>query len=143
MNPTQKYSNITKLGVITTPYGGSTTQEGDHPGIDIANKMGAPVPALKDGVIVGTDTGHVQGENNFGNSVVLKDKEGNIHRYSHLNAANVRPGQQVSKGDQIGEFGNTGAAYSKSGLGDGTNLDIRIVNAYGKYKNPLTYIRNV
>ena len=143
MNPTQKYSNITKLGVIPTPYGGSTEQEGNHPGIDIANKMGAPVPALKDGVIVGTDMGHAHGENNYGNSVILKDREGNVHRYSHLNDAMVKPGQQVSQGQEIGTFGNTGAAYSKSGQGDGTNLDVRIVNAYGKYKSPLTYLRNL
>lgn len=142
-NPTQRYKNITKLGVITTPYKGVTTQEESHPGVDVANNKGAPVPALADGVIVGTANGHKQGENNFGNSVLLKDRMGNIHRYSHLNLAQVKPGQVVRQGQQIGEFGNSGATYSKSGKGDGTNLDIRIADAYGKYKNPMSYIRKI
>lgn len=143
MNPRQKYNNITKLGRLTTPYNGTTKQEEKHPGIDIANVKGAKVPALEDGVVIGAVNGHKQGEKNFGNSVLLKDRKGNIHRYSHLNKAQVVPGQVVVRGQQVGEFGNSGAAYSKSGKGDGTNLDIRIVNAYGKYKNPTSYVNRI
>lgn len=140
MNPSQKYKNISSLGHITTPFGGATNQEGFHPGVDIANKTGTPVPATTDGVVVGADYGHKNGENNYGNNIKIKDRQGNIHQFSHLNAGFVKPGQTVQKGQPVATMGATGAAYSPSG-GDPTNLDYRIVDLYGKYKNPLTYLK--
>lgn len=140
--PTKRYKNITKIGVITVPYGGQTTQEDFHPAIDIANKTGTKIPAFRDGIVVKSENGHVQGENNFGNTAWIKDREGNIHQYNHLNRSFVVPGQQVKRGQEIAEMGATGAVYSPSG-GDATNLDYRIVNAYGKYKNPMLYLNNI
>lgn len=139
--PTQKYNNLTKLGRLTTPFGGSTNQEATHPGIDISNKMGTPIPSTTDGVVVGADYGHVNGENNYGNSIKIKDHQGNVHQYSHLMGGNVVPGQQVKRGQPVATMGNSGASYSASGKGDGVHLDLRIVDLYGRYKNPLTYLR--
>lgn len=131
---------FTPNGRITTPFGGSTTQEPFHPAVDIANKMGTPIPSTVKGVVTMADYGHKQGENNFGNSVIVTDADGNQHRYSHMNQGYVKMGQPVAQGQPIGEFGNTGATYSPSGMGDGTNLDYRIVDAYGQYKNPMLYL---
>lgn len=139
--PTKRYKNITKLGVITTPYGGTTTQEKFHPGIDIANFNGTPIPAFEGGTVVKSENGHVQGENNFGNTAWIRDKNGNVHQYNHLNKSLVVPGQQVEKGQQIAEMGRSGAVYSPS-KNDPTNLDYRVVSAYGKYKSPLLYLSN-
>lgn len=135
-NPQSKFKN---LGVITVPFGGKTEQEDFHPGIDIANESGTPIPAMTQGVVIKAEDGHVQGENNFGNTVEIKDAEGNIHQFHHLGNINVKPGQRVEDGQQIATMGASGATYSPSG-GDATNLDYRIVNAYGRYLNPLTYL---
>jgi len=140
-NPLQKFKKL-GLGVVTVPFGGKTNQEQFHPGVDLANDKGTPIPATVDGVVTDTDSGHVQGENNFGNSVTIKDMEGNSHEFHHLGRINVKPGQGVKKGQIFSEMSNSGATYSESGQGDGTCLDYRIVSAYGKYINPMTYLNN-
>lgn len=139
-NPLNKFKN---LGVLTTPYGAKTLEENFHPGVDFANKMGTPIPTFVDGTVTKVDAGHVNGENNFGNTLEIKDMNGNTHQFHHLQNINVKPGQQVQKGQIVSSMGNTGASYSPSGKGDGTHLDYRIVTAYGRHKNPLTYLRNL
>lgn len=123
------------------PYGGATKYEKFHPAVDVANNSGTPIPAFSGGTVVKTDLGHKQGENNYGNSVIIQDDQGNKHRYSHLHRAYVSPGQRVHGGQPIGQMGATGSAYSPSG-GDPSHLDYRVVSAYGKYKNPLPFIAN-
>lgn len=139
-NPSNRFKN---LGTVTVHWGGKTRDESFHPAVDVANKLGTPIPATTHGVIEHVDDGHKQGEQNFGNSVILKDAAGNRHQYNHLHKISVRPGQLVRKGQNIGTMGNSGATYSPSGKGDGTHLDYRIVSAYGKYKNPMTYLKNL
>lgn len=139
VNPLSKFKN---LGVMTVPYGGETTQENFHPGVDFANDIGTPIPAMVDGQVVEAESGHVRGENNFGNSVTIRDANGDNHQFHHLHTVGVKPGQMVRKGEQVATMGNTGATYSQSGKGDGTHLDYRIVSAYGQYKNPMMYLQN-
>ena len=141
IRPTQKFPGLTKLGVITTPFGGDTTQEKGSPGVDIANKIGTKIPTTTPGVVTDVSYGHKPGENNYGNYVIVTDPNGDQHRYSHLNRGYVSVGQKVGAGKPIGELGNTGATYSASGQGDGANLDYRIVDKYGRYKNPMTYLK--
>lgn len=141
-SPQGRFKNL-GLGVLTVPYGGKTAEEAVHPGVDFANDKGTPIPATVDGQVVKAEGGHVQGENNFGNTVEIKDSEGNTHQFHHLQNIGVKPGQQVAKGQQVATMGNSGATYSPSGQGDGTHLDYRIVSAYGKYVNPMTYIKNM
>ena len=133
MNPNL---NLRQIGNVTTPFGGSTRGEAFHPGIDIANRTGTPVPAFADGTIqsVGPTS------NGMGNIVTLKDNGGNTHQYGHLQGAIVKPGQVVKKGQQIAKMGATGNSYSPTG-GDPSHLDLRIANAYGRWKNPMTYLR--
>ena len=139
-NPLKKFKN---LGNVTVGYGDKTEQEQFHPGIDIANEQGTPIPAFADGVVTKTDGGHVQGENNFGNTVEIKDSQGSTHQYHHLQNINVSPGERVRQGQAVATMGNSGATYSSGGQGDGTNLDFRIVSAFGKYKHPLIYLKNL
>lgn len=133
MNP-RKYNNLKRPGVVTTSFGGKTRGEANHPGVDFANKGGTPVQALANGVV--TSTG--QTRNGMGNVVTLKDEEGNTHYYSHLQGANVKPGRRVKKGEQIARMGKSGNVYSPTNS-DPTHLDVRIVSAFGKYQNPMTY----
>lgn len=132
----------TKLGVVTTPWGGETAQEAVHPGVDIANKKGTRIPAFAGGRVLETITGRKPGENNYGNSVIIEDAKGQLHKYSHLDNVGVAPGQKVKTGEQIATMGDSGATYSPSG-GDPSNLDYRIVNAYGEYVNPTSYLKKV
>jgi len=138
-NPNKKFIN---LGAITVPYGGQTEQEAVHPGVDVAAEEGTPIHAPVDGMVVNADGGHVQGENNFGNTLELKDAEGQTHQFHHLQNILAKPGQQIRKGQPVATLGNSGATYSPSGS-DPSNLDYRIVDAYGRYKNPLNYVRNL
>lgn len=137
-NPNTRFKNV--LGNMTVPFGGKTEQEDFHPGIDYANQMGTPIPATVDGTIVKAESGHKQGDNNFGNTVEIKDQNGDVHQFHHLQKIGVKPGQLVRKGEVVATMGNTGATYSQSGKGDGTHLDYRIVTAYGKYKDPTPYL---
>lgn len=134
---TGKYNNLRVPGKITTPFGGQTRGEAMHPGVDFANKEGTPIPAFADGVV--TDVG--MKNNGMGNVVTLRDNNGDTHQYGHLQGSLVQPGARVRKGQPIAKMGKTGNVYSPSG-GDPTHLDIRIVSAYGKYKNPLTYLKS-
>lgn len=132
-------TNQTNLGVVTTPFGGSTRGEGFHPGIDIANTIGTQIPAFRGGKVVEVSTGKKQGDNAFGNYIIVKDENGNKWRYSHLKDEYVRLGQNISEGSSLGSMGNSGATYSRSG-GTGSHLDLRVTNAYNKYVNPTRYV---
>jgi len=132
MNPRQRFSN---LGNITTPFLGRTRDETQHKGVDFANRNGTPIPAFSDGVITSVGTTN----NGMGNVVTLKDKGGNTHQYGHLHSSLVKPGQVVKKGIPIAKMGDSGNSYSPNG-GDSSHLDIRISDAYGRWKNPLKYI---
>lgn len=128
------------LGQVTVPYGGNTRYESYHPGVDIANKIGTPVSSFSPGTVVDVKTGQSQGMPGFGNYIVVEDSLGNKWRYSHLNKALVKVGQNIAAGTQIGEMGNTGSTYSVSG-GTGSHLDLRIKDIYGRYINPSQLIK--
>ena len=129
------------LGTVTTPYKGSTRYEKVHPGIDIANKIGTKIPSFTPGKVTEVVGGHKQGDKGYGNYVIVTDADGQKHRYSHLNKAFVRVGQEVKRGSVLGGMGNTGQSYSTSG-GTGSHLDYRIRDMYNKYVNPMTFINN-
>lgn len=129
---------LSKLGTMTTPYLGTTKFEpSGHLGVDIANKFGTPIPSLTGGEVV--ESGNAGG---FGRSVVIRDQQGNLLRYSHLYQNFVPVGTKVTSGQQIGTMGYSGSTYSRNQPNNpvaGTHLDLRIKSAANKYLNPLTY----
>lgn len=129
-----------RLGKITAGYGAPTEQEAAHGGVDIAAASGTPIKAPVDGVVTKVDGGHQQGENNFGNQVELRDMNGKTHQFNHLQNIVPQKGQRIRKGQVVATLGATGAVYSPSGS-DPSNLDYRIISAYGKYQNPTEYAR--
>ena len=141
----EKYKNLNKvkLGKVTTPWNGKTRYENKHKGIDIANAPGTPIPAFEGGKVIGVKPGQKPGDNGYGNSILIRDKFGNTHRYSHLKDILVKPGEEVPKKKVIATMGDTGSAYSPTSNkpGAGTHLDIRIVDAFGRYKNPSKYLK--
>jgi len=132
--------NASQLGSVSVPYGGSTKYEKFHPGIDIANKIGTALPSFTGGKVKEVVTGKKQGSPGYGNYIIVEDKYGNKHRYSHLAKSYVKIGQPVTRGSVIGAMGNTGQTYSLSG-GTGSHLDYRIRDAYNKYVNPSRFLK--
>jgi len=126
-------TELSSLGTMTTPYGGSTRYEKFHPAIDLAAPTGTAIPSLTGGTVT-----EAKNSPAFGNTVVVQDSEGNYLRYSHLNKDWVEVGDSVTKGQQIGEMGATGNVYSTSG-GDPSHLDLRIYNSAKQYFNPSEY----
>lgn len=136
---TDQGADLRKLGPTTTRYGGATRGEAQHPGVDTAMPIGKPIPSLRSGTVVKVDQGHVQGEqHSYGNRVGVRDAQGNTWYYSHLDRSWVKLGQRVAAGQPLGAAGNTGSTYSNHG-GSGSHLDLRIVNAYGKFMDPANY----
>jgi murein DD-endopeptidase MepM/ murein hydrolase activator NlpD len=136
------YKNLKKLGNITTPFGGRTKDEPFHPGVDVANAKGTPIPAFSPGVVTSVKTGFKNGDNGYGNTVQIRDGRGGVHQYAHLQQPLVRPGQVINQNQQIGLMGDSGSSYSPKG-GDSSHLDYRVMGPDGKYINPTAITGNV
>lgn len=74
-----------------------------HEGIDMGGPRGTPVYATGNGTIVSTRT--VSG---YGKQILIAHGFGYETRYAHLDKIDVALGQQVKRGEKIGELGNTG-----------------------------------
>ena len=74
-----------------------------HGGIDIANSIGTPILAAADGVVV--DAGPTAG---YGAWVKIKQADGTVTLYGHINTWLVNVGERVMAGDQIATMGNRG-----------------------------------
>ena len=93
-----------KNGKITTAYGkkGKMWSKGYHTGVDFAVPTGTNVLAVADGKIEAANWGAA-----YGTQLVQK-VEGGWVIYAHLSKALVKAGDKVTKGQHIGESGNTG-----------------------------------
>jgi len=75
-----------------------------HRGVDIPAAEGSRVVAANPGLVVYSDNG-VRG---YGNLVVILHADDTRTVYAHLHAAYVSAGEQVVRGQAIGEVGTTG-----------------------------------
>jgi len=91
-------------GKVTTPYKklGKMWSKGYHTGVDYACKEGTDIVAVADGKIENANWGA-----SYGTQLVQK-VEGGWVIYAHLSKALVKAGDKVTKGQHIGESGNTG-----------------------------------
>lgn len=71
----------------------------------------------------------------FGNQVKVRTAKGNEIWLSHLDAAGVKVGQQVARGQIIGKGGNTGSTIPGPN-GDGSHLDLTIKRPDGSFIPP-------
>ncbi|WP_456389229.1 DUF5930 domain-containing protein [Profundibacter sp.] len=99
-----------------------------HNGTDFAAAHGTPIYATADGVVYSAGWG--QG---YGKLVKIQHAFGIETRYAHMSKLLVKPGQRVSRGQQIGAMGSTGRST-------GTHLHYE-VRVGGKAVNPMTYIK--
>jgi murein DD-endopeptidase MepM/ murein hydrolase activator NlpD len=93
-----------KDGKITTAYGkkGKMWSKGYHTGVDFAVPQGTDVVAVADGKIENASWGKAYG------TALVQKCEGGWVIYAHLSKALVKAGDKVTKGQHIGESGNTG-----------------------------------
>ncbi|MBC2835631.1 DUF5930 domain-containing protein [Paragemmobacter straminiformis] len=99
-----------------------------HEGQDLAGSYGAPIVATADGVVT-----YAGWESGYGRLVKIKHAFGLETRYGHLSQIRVSVGDRVSRGDRIGDMGN-------SGRSTGTHLHYEI-RVDGKAINPMTFIK--
>ncbi len=98
-----------------------------HGGIDITAPRGKKVRATGDALVI--KTGRLRG---LGNAVYLSHGYGITTRYGHLLKILVEEGQQVKRGDVVGQVGNTGRS-----TGNHLHYEVRVD---GRATNPLGYI---
>lgn len=99
-----------------------------HNGTDFASSTGTPIYATADGVVI-----HADWLSGYGRLIKIQHEFGIETRYAHLAKIRVKVGQRVSRGDRIGDMGN-------SGRSTGTHLHYE-VRVGGKPINPMTYIK--
>lgn len=97
-------------GTITSRFGEFRVYNGGvarsrHMGVDIKAEEGTPVRAANDGIVIFAGRLNVRG-----NTVIIDHGLGVRSHYCHLRSMVVREGDEVSKGDVIGEVGSTGRA---------------------------------
>jgi len=120
-------------GWVTSAFGRRispfTGQADMHTGIDISGKVGTPVIAPARGVVefAGDDGG-------YGKTVVINHGQGITTRYAHLNDISVQEGDTLTRGELIGELGNTGRS-----TGPHLHYEVRL---NGVSVDPMRYILN-
>lgn len=94
-------------GRITTPYGYQRVVNGvpanRHAAIDIANKTGTPIIAANHGRVVLADSLYLTG-----NTVIIDHGLQVFSIYAHMSKIEVKTGDEVKAGQQIGQIGSTG-----------------------------------
>lgn len=74
-----------------------------HEGMDFSADIGTPVYVTGDGTVT-----YVDWKQGYGKCIIIDHGYGYETLYAHLNDYKVRVGQKVTRGEQIGEVGNTG-----------------------------------
>ncbi|MDH6357128.1 M23 family metallopeptidase [Parabacteroides sp. PF5-9] len=97
-----------------------------HAGMDFSAKIGTEIYATGNGVI--TFTGWKQG---YGNCVMINHGFGYETLYGHMSKFRARVGQKVTRGEVIGEVGNTGKST-------GPHLHYEVI-VRGRHDNPSRY----
>jgi murein DD-endopeptidase MepM/ murein hydrolase activator NlpD len=80
-----------------------------HYGMDFTSPTGTPVYATGDGKVTEIK-GSRRSRSGYGLVITIDHGFGYETLYAHLNAFNVKPGQQVKRGEIIGYVGNTGGS---------------------------------
>lgn len=98
-----------------------------HAGVDIATRVGSPVVATANGVVVSADR-----DSSFGKMVEIDHGYGVRTRYGHNSKHFVKVGDRVKRGQVIAEVGNTGRS-----TGPHSHYEVML---NGVPVNPMRYI---
>ncbi|MDB9314561.1 M23 family metallopeptidase [Spirulina sp. CS-785/01] len=92
---------------IALPYGWYqnpvTNARTFHSGLDLLASVGTPVLAADGGTVT-----FVGEQGNYGNLIIITHPQGQQTRYAHLETIQVRVGQTLTVGQEIGRVGTTG-----------------------------------
>jgi murein DD-endopeptidase MepM/ murein hydrolase activator NlpD len=113
--------------VLTSPFGMRWGKL--HAGEDMAAPIGTPIHAISSGVIVFAGV-----EEGYGNKIEIRHWDGTCSWYGHLSKIEVKVGQKVSPGEQIGLVGETGDAT-------GPHLHLEIHPHGGGPVDPIPWLR--
>ncbi len=97
-----------------------------HEGMDFAANTGTPVYATGNGRVI-----EAKWKQGYGNTVVIDHGYGYVTRYAHLHKSLVRQGQEVVRGEEIAQVGNTGKST-------GPHLHYEVLYK-GRHQNPINY----
>jgi peptidase M23-like protein len=111
---TKVFSNFAETR--TYIYQGREIDEQVHFGYDLASTKQSPVPAANKGVIAFAGPLTI-----YGNAVVIDHGLGLQTLYGHLSSIDVKPGDHVDKGQELGRSGSTGLA-----LGDHLHYEMLV-----------------
>lgn len=98
--PVKKSRRSSRFGYRTDPF---TKKRRMHAGLDFAARTGTPLYATGVGVV--KFAGRRGG---YGNTIEIYHGNNTFTRYAHLSKINVKKGQRILKGQQIGAVGSTG-----------------------------------
>lgn len=104
-----------------------------HSGIDMTARQGTPIYATGDGVVRVAGR-NPQGFSGYGIVVLIDHGYGFQTLYAHMQGVKVRPGQRVSRGQQIGTVGS-------SGMSTGSHLHYEVIQN-GRQVDPVYYFYN-
>lgn len=113
------------VGDRGNPFGGGNSEH--HPGLDIAATHGTGVEAPGDGIII---VGGPYG--GYGNMVAIDHGYGLTTRYGHLSRIDVKVGDHVHRGTQLGAVGSTGRS-----TGPHLHYEVRL---YDRVVDPMNYL---
>lgn len=99
-----------------------------HNGLDFVAFRNAPVVSPTEGRVVFAGV-----KNGYGNVVYIDHGYGFQTRYAHLASISVRPGQTISRSEEIGRMGSTGRST-------GTHLHYEILYR-GRALDPVNFLR--
>ncbi len=88
----------------TVISGFSATQEGKK-GLDIAGKLGQPVYAAASGRVVYSGSGLL----GYGKLIIINHNDTYLSAYAHNSRLRVKENQEVKRGQQIADMGDSGA----------------------------------
>lgn len=119
---------------ITSPFGTRkspmTGETQMHDGIDIGLAQGTSLKTPFDGVVKFAGQ-----QNGYGNIVIIDHGNGKETRYAHLSEIDLKPGQKISAGQELGK---SGGAVGTQGAGSSTGSHLHFeYRENGKAKDPL------
>ncbi|MEU8571547.1 M23 family metallopeptidase [Streptomyces pathocidini] len=124
--PVDKYTLGSTFGL------GGSHWANKHSGQDFVVPTGTKVRAAHTGTVVTAGWGGA-----YGNNIVIKHGANTYTQYGHLSKLEVRVGQQVTTGQEIGKSGSTG-----NSTGPHLHFETRTQPVYGFAVEPLHFLRS-
>lgn len=125
VKPVDKYIKGSAFGL------GGRMWSNKHSGQDFVAATGTPVKAANRGTVVEAGWG-----GSYGNNIVIKHGDRTYTQYAHLSKIDVKVGQSVKAGQQIGKVGSTG-----NSTGPHLHFEARTAPVYGYAVEPLKFLR--